>query len=224
MVSGLRLAACMAQGQNPVINIWPYRRLALLLLGLISMVACSHQPDVPSRDSTPTIPAATIGTSVARSGPSPTHALTVALIPKGTPIVVRLQSALSSTVSHPGDVFQAVLDQPIVLRGETIVPKGTGLVGEVVAAMPSASPRRPAYLRVTLSSLQIAGHNLALQTSAVFSKSRMRQPSASTNPAVLTTSETGSGQGSAPPVSREVKFSTGRQLTFWLVQPLPLQG
>ena len=50
--------------------------------------------------------------------------LIAAELPPGTPITIRMQSAISSIASHSGDGFDAVLDKPILFQGQTIAPAG----------------------------------------------------------------------------------------------------
>lgn len=132
--------------------------------------------------------------------------------------MVRLQSSLSSAAAHPGDLFTAVLDQPIVLDGETLAAGGAVVKGRVVSANPTGN----AYLELTLTSVQIAGKVLVVHTSAVFVKN-------SPHPSIsLETSDHGIQRpredvgepGALPNENAQVKFSTGRQLVFWLVQSL----
>ena len=155
------------------------------------------------------------------NGVSPTQALSDTTIPRRTEIVVRLESTLSTTQSHPGDTITAVLDKPIAVKGEVLVSRGAKVYGRVVSVH-AASTHSPAFLRLTLSSVEVAGRNVALHTSAVFAKGILPSPSS------VAGSEIASALSNSGPVdqsankSREVEFSTGRKLTFWLVQASPL--
>ncbi len=90
-----------------------------------------------------------------------------ATIPAGTVLTVRLQQAVSSTSARPGDRFDAVLDQPIVIEGRTIAPKGTPVVGRVVQARKSGHLHNSGYLRLALASLTLDGRELPIQSSSV---------------------------------------------------------
>src|SRR5215470_10790970 len=72
-------------------------------------------------------------------GISPTKALIPAPqnVPAGTPLTVRLQTGVSSASSQAGETFDAVLDEPIVVNGQTVLPRGSGVTGRVVAAKSS---------------------------------------------------------------------------------------
>src|SRR6185437_1758631 len=79
------------------------------------------------------------------------------VIPSGTAITVRLQNAVSSATSRPGDEFEATLDQPITVNGQTVAPEGTHVIGRVVAARHSGRLTHPGYLHIALSSVDVNG-------------------------------------------------------------------
>ncbi len=69
-----------------------------------------------------------------KTGISPTGSLAPAAIPAGTPVTIHLRLSLSSASSRAGDPFEAVLDEPIVVRGHTLAPRGAILSGRVLDA------------------------------------------------------------------------------------------
>jgi hypothetical protein len=89
------------------------------------------------------------------------------VIPSGTAITVRLQNAVSSATSTPGDQFDAVLDQPIVVDGETLAATGAHVTGRVVAARRSGRLTHPGYLRIALASVTVNGKSIPVQSSSV---------------------------------------------------------
>src|SRR5437588_1314174 len=89
------------------------------------------------------------------------------VIPSGTVITVRLQNAVSSATSTPGDQFEATLDQPIMVNGQTIAPEGAHVTGRVVAARRSGRLMHSGYLRIALSSLTLDGKSIPVQSSSV---------------------------------------------------------
>jgi len=89
------------------------------------------------------------------------------VIPSGTAITVRLQNAVSSANSRPGDEFEATLDQPITVNGQTVAPEGTHVIGRVVAARHSGRLTHPGYLRIALSSVDVNGKAVPIQSSSV---------------------------------------------------------
>ena len=62
--------------------------------------------------------------------PGPNHATLKA----GMLIMVRINQALSSNVSSPGDVFSGTLDRPLIADGFVIAERGAEVRGEVVAS------------------------------------------------------------------------------------------
>jgi hypothetical protein len=173
------------------------------MLALVTLPACSRQPQLLSgKESPQSLPFNNFSQS---GGISPTQAFGSTSIPDGTVIVVRLQSSLSSAEAHSGDQFDARMDGPIVLQGQTLAPSGTVVTGRVLVA--KASTRgEPGYLRLTLSSVILNNKALDVHTSSVFAKgdSRERPKSAALS-------------------SPDVQFSTDRRLAFRLIQALPLQ-
>ena len=111
-----------------------------------------------------------------RTGISPSGILVPAggILPAGASITVRLASAVSSAFSRAGDTFEAVLDEPIVVAGQTVVPGGTRVLGRVIAAQASGFGNNRAYLRITLAAISINGQTLPLETSSVLIKAAPR--------------------------------------------------
>lgn len=191
---------------------WLFVGLALMLFP-----ACSRQPGLLSPKGNAQANPLPFDNPSHGAGISPTQAFASTAIPAGTAIVIRLQSSLSSAESRSGDQFQAVLEEPIVVQGQTLAPSGTAITGRVLQAKASA-PREPGYLRLTLSALVMDGKAMDLHTSSVFSKGVPRERSRSASSAELRRDPAGSA------VTNDVQFSTGRRLTFRLIQPLPVQG
>jgi hypothetical protein len=189
------------------------RLIVVLMVAAVSLAwetGCSRQLAVPASaggaGGTP-LPFDRVSDN---SGISPTAGFSFDGIPAGTEVTVRLQSALSSADSRAGDSFRAVLVEPIVVAGKMVVPPGATVTGSVVAGKTSGGLSDPGYLRVTLASIAINGKPIPLETSSIFAKGGSHEKhGASVEPAISP------GQG-------DVRFSTGRRLTFRLVQPLHL--
>lgn len=200
-------------GQPFRIDTWK-QGATVIVLALAFTTACSRQVvDASQR---------MLATSGSGSSPasnnssSPTRALPDVVVPIGTPIVIRLQSAVSSATSHAGETFEATLDEPIVSQGETIVPRGAAVIGRVISARSSDSSQ-PGYLRLALSALRLDGTMQELHTSAVFAKGTSRGGRSKIG------LQSVSASSKSLATAREVEFSTGRQLIFFLVQPLPVR-
>lgn len=100
-----------------------------------------------------------------KPAPTPAPELTV---PAGTAIEVRLQSSIASATASPGEHFDAILEEPLVINGETVAPRGIDVTGRVIAARHSGRLHNPGYLRITLASLNLRQQEIALHTTSIF--------------------------------------------------------
>jgi len=76
---------------------------------------------------------------------------------------------LSSATSRTGDFFEAVLDEPIVVRGRTVAPRGANITGKILEARASEF-QEPGYMRLALTTVFLNGQSLSIQTSSIFVK------------------------------------------------------
>lgn len=135
-------------------------------------------------------------------------------VPMGTLLAVRLESSFSSARIQAGRTFSAVLDEPIIVEGDTIVPPGATVKGRVESARASGPNVNSGYLRLTLESMQIAGKEIPLQTSSLFARD---------NGSELSDLKADfGGRGPKPAGMRNAKLKKGRRLTFRLITPLEL--
>jgi hypothetical protein len=158
-------------------------------------------------------------------------------IAKGTPVFVRLQSAISSATAETGDTFSGVLDDPLTAEGKTIVPEGADLSVRVVAARKSGQLHRPGYLRLTLSSITVNGKQVPIQTTSVFVEGGNfgnrnlaymgggigGNSFMGGGTVISSSSNTAGGTGAVYTTGKnEVGFAAERRIGFSLIQPLNL--
>jgi hypothetical protein len=153
------------------------------------------------------------------AGISPSHSLipSVTRLPEGTPLTVCLQRDLSSASARPGDSFAAILDAPIAVDGQTLVPRGAAVSGRVLAAKHSGGPQDPGYLRLELVSLTVGENPLPIETSSLFAKGGSRDGRSS---AMIPASADHTSPPSAP---EEIFLGPERRLSFRLAQEVDLQ-
>jgi hypothetical protein len=141
---------------------------------------------------------------------------TPVVIPTGTLIRVRLQQDISNTTAVAGDPFQAVLDTPVIVDGQTVAVSGCSVGGTVIAARRSRSLHEGGYLRISLSSVSINGNKVPLQTHSLLLQSQVAQPSSHAGSGGRAKSAKDQPAGT----QSEVKFTAQSQLVFRLTQPV----
>lgn len=189
----------------------PHRRIVLALCVLALAAGCSRSLRVPDEESSHADQAPFRATGAANgtvpTAPRVSHPEEGLLpfqdgqsVPAGTLLTVRLKGALTSAASVGNDVFEAVVDQPVVIDGNTIVPRGTGVIGKVESARISALQPERGYLRLALQSVHVGGVDVPVQTASLFAR---QGPSADVQ-------------------ASTVRLEDGRRLTFRLMEPIAL--
>ena len=120
-------------------------------------------------------------------------------LPAGTLLTVRLNDSISADHPGPTDLFQAVVDDPVTVDGNTLIPRGSSVAGRIQSAHVSNVNNKRGYVRLELDSLDLAGRDIPLQTSTLFARG---------------TSAQAASEAAAP-----VILEKGRRLTFRLTEP-----
>ena len=94
--------------------------------------------------------------------PQPT-AMPVTL-PEHTAIRVTLDQSLATNRSRPGDHFAATVSEPVIVDGQTVIPKGAHAEGLVVDARKSGRLKGRARLELALQSVEVDGQNYDVRT------------------------------------------------------------
>jgi hypothetical protein len=85
-------------------------------------------------------------------------------IPAGTLFPVRMIDSIDTDKNQVGDHFSTSLDDPVVIDGETVVPKNTIVHGRIIQAKESGKISGSPELRLELTDFTLNGRQLFLRT------------------------------------------------------------
>jgi hypothetical protein len=85
-------------------------------------------------------------------------------IPAGTDLAIRVDQRIGVKTSHPGDTFTGELVNPVVVDGETLVPKLSPVGGVVDTAKARGHFKGASDLELRLTSLTLNGTEYPLET------------------------------------------------------------
>jgi hypothetical protein len=137
-------------------------------------------------------------------------------LPAGTLLTVRLKNPVSTdnlstdslSTNNPftkspgaGNTFEAIVDKPVVIEGNTLVPRGASVAGRVESARASAVESSRGYVRLTLDAIAFEGRDLPIQTASLYARAQAEVNGHSEDP------------------TRVVHLEKGRRLTFRLTEP-----
>lgn len=120
-------------------------------------------------------------------------------LPVGTLLTVRLKDPISAENPDASGTFAAIVDEPVVVEGSAVVPRGASVAGRVESARSSKVKANRGYVRLTLDSIDLDGKDLAVQTSSLFARG---------------IASDGKASGGV------IKLERGRRLTFRLAEPV----
>ena len=128
-------------------------------------------------------------------------------LPAGTLLTVRLKNSLSAENPSANGSFEAVVDEPVVIEGNQLVPRGATVAGHVESARSSNLKRDHGYVRLALDSIHLAGLTLPIQTSSLFVRGNAGE--------TQVPQEEGSQSAAAGSV---IRLEKGHRLTFRLTE------
>ncbi len=175
------------------------------LAAIILADGCSRQIDVPTDESaaqTDQAPFRPVGSSsIEESAPVlEEHAGSLPFhhaqsLPSGSLLTIRLNTPIAA--DNP-DSFEGTLDEPIMVRGRVVIPRGALVSGRVeFASSTNVRPER-AYVRLTLTSVHASEGDLSVRTASLFARQH--------NPEGLS--------------SPRIRLEKGHRLTFRLTEPV----
>jgi len=85
-------------------------------------------------------------------------------IPAGMQLSVRTIDAIDSTKNQVGDPFKASLEEPVVIDGNVVIPKGADVYGRLEEAKTSGTFTGKSELRLALTGIVVNGQTVPLVT------------------------------------------------------------
>lgn len=123
-----------------------------------------YQPPPPARDQ---------GFSQQQQPPPPMPVSGIQ-IPSGTPITVRMIESVDSKVAHLGQTFRASVDEPVLVNGQTVIPRGADAVAKLVEDQQSGKFEGKTILTLALTDITINGQMIDTTTGNVSQASSSR--------------------------------------------------
>jgi hypothetical protein len=117
----------------------------------------SEDPELASRPPEPPPDTAPLDSSAATDANSVN-------VPAGTHLQVRTVDAIDSDRNQVGDKFQATLEQPLIVNGVTVVPKGADVYGHLTQATQAGHIQGRSELKLELTGIVVNGQTVPLTT------------------------------------------------------------
>src|SRR5579884_1207828 len=96
------------------------------------------------------------------------------LVPAGTALVVRMIDPVDSQTDRLGQTYRASIDEPVVVDGQTIIPRGADVVAKLVDDKQSGKIEGRTVLTLDLMQVQVNGRMVDVNTTDVTQQSSSR--------------------------------------------------
>ena len=96
------------------------------------------------------------------------------MLPSGTNLVIRMIDGVDSERNSVGQTFAASLDEPVMINGETVIPRGADVVVKLVDATESGKFTGRSTLTLDLVSIKVNDRMVDVNTQTVTEESSSR--------------------------------------------------
>ncbi|NWG13412.1 MAG: BON domain-containing protein [Acidobacteria bacterium] len=127
----------------------------------------------PERGAAPPAGPVTSVAPSAPSAPAATQPVTVE-IPAGTRFSLRMTDAIDSAKNKTGELFLAVLDEPVPLKGTDVIPKGTDIYVKLAEAKSAGRISGSSELELQLNKMEFQGKTYPLVSNSYEEKGKSR--------------------------------------------------
>ena len=102
--------------------------------------------------------------------PNPATTPTTINVPKGTVLSVRLTQAIEVDAAQAGMTFKSVLDDPVMLGGQVVVPRGAAVVLQAAKVEQAGAMKGADKITLKANSVAFGGRKYEVATTYVESK------------------------------------------------------
>ena len=173
--------------------------------------------------------------------PAPPTPVSGVQIPTGTPITIRMIDRVDSEVARLGQTFRASVDEPVLINGQTVIPRGADALVKLVEDKQSGKFEGRTVLTLDLTDITINGQMIDTNTGDVSQASGSRGArtakvvGGTTALGAIVGALAGGGRGAAIGAAsgaavgggvevltkgQQVKIPSETRLTFTLQQPI----
>jgi hypothetical protein len=175
--------------------------------------------------------------------PAPQGDAAAVQLPTGTNLVVRMIDGIDSEKDGVGKTFMASLDEPVMINGDTVIPRGADATVKLVDSKDSGTFTGRTQLTLSLQSVKVNGRLVDINTQSVTRESDSRGQKTARNTTVGAVAGTiigaiagggkgaaiGAGAGAAAGAGSQVitkgekvKIPSETRLTFILDNPVTI--
>jgi len=153
-----------------------YMLLPILACALLLPNACSRLLPLPSDQTVDagnqsgTLRPITVRANEAPAQPSAPPFHEAQNLPAGTLLTVRLKHPVAATNSVTDASFEATVEEPVVVEGNTLIPRGASVAGHVESAHSSELKPNRGYVRLALASVHVGDLDVPVQTASLFAR------------------------------------------------------
>jgi hypothetical protein len=88
-------------------------------------------------------------------------------VPTGTALVVRLNNAVSTKTAQTGEAFTGTVAKAVVVRGETMIPRGAEVNGRVTEVKAAGKLAGAAQIALQVTSIKVGGQSYKVSSNAI---------------------------------------------------------
>jgi hypothetical protein len=105
----------------------------------------------------PPAPAPAPAAAAPAAKPAATAPVKTVMVPAGTKVNVRLTQGIDVDASKAGQTFKAIVDDPVIIAGSTVIPRGASAVVQAVSVQQSGKMKGSDKISLKLNSISFGG-------------------------------------------------------------------